>query len=311
MFTPALSPSYFFPTYTQYPSVNNPTAGVDSSGFSGILPKSHLDLFAPDSRPIDLNIRIYPEWFKEVTLSWTVPPAWNSMSPRFNIYRSEVEGSGYMKLNAVPVQTPYFVDATTKESSKSSKEYYIVESILSDGTIWKTRASSVGDGIPRFQYIRLKEINRREWILLRRYTGNECLILRGIHYGARCPNCWDTLTEKMTKPRCVVCYGTGYDGGYYPGIRTYVQFDASSDSSVYTYFGKMEQNEIGAWTIQYPAVETFDLVIRIRDFKVFRVSQVSDTEILNKTCRQIMRLEEQSTDSVVYKLLNREGLLNV
>ena len=318
MLFPTLGPEYFFPTYTQYPAVNNPQALVNDSGFSGILPKSHLDLFQPDSRPIDLNVRIYPEWFKEITLSWKTPDSWEGKFVTFNVYRSEVEGSGYLKLNAVPLQTPYFVDKSTRESSKHSKEFYIVEALVyasqndtAQPEVWKTRPAFVGDKLPRWHHIRLKEINRREWLLLRKFAGNECLILRAKHYGPRCPECYDELAEKLTKPHCHTCFGTGYDGGYYPGIRSYMQFDSSTDSAVYTYFGKLEANEIGAWTIQYPDVESFDIVIRIRDFKVFRVKQSANTEILNKICRQIMRLEEQSPEDVLYKLINREGLLNV
>ena len=311
MFTPLLSPQSFFPTNTQYPAVNNPSAAVDSTGRSGILPKSHLDLFLPESKPIDLQVRVYPEWFKEATVSWTIPDIWLSKNPRFNIYRSEVEGSGYLKLNTVPVFSSFYVDESTRESSKHSKEFYIIEAILDDDTIWKTKPAWVGDRLPRWHHIRLKEINRREWILLRRYVGNEAILLRHMRYGPRCSNCYDTISKKIIKPSCPVCYGTSYEGGYYAGIRTYAQFDASIDSSVHTYFGKFEQNEIAAWTIQYPDVEVFDLIIRIKDYKVYKVKQNQNTEILNKMCRQIMRLEELPPSDVSYELIKREGLLNV
>lgn len=310
MFTPLLSPQSFFPTNLTYPVVNNPTAEVGIDGYSGILPKSHLDLFLPDSKPIDLHIRIYPDWFKEVTLSWKVPDSWNDKNPRFNIYRSEVEGSGYQKLNAVPIQAPFFSDESSKESSKHSKEFYVVEAILDDGTIWKTKPAWVGDRLPRWHHIRLKEINRREWLLLRKFAGNEAIVLRAIKYGPKCSNCYDPLTKKLLKPYCTTCYGLGYEGGYYAGIRTYIQFDASTDSASYTYFGRLEANEIAGWTIQYPDMEPTDLIIRSKDFKVFKVKQVSNTEILNKICRQIVRLEEMSPSDVSYELMYREGLLD-
>ncbi|HET8689149.1 MAG TPA: hypothetical protein VFM18_21265, partial [Methanosarcina sp.] len=130
MFSPTLSFDYFLPTSTPY------GIGADRTPL------------------INLDVKIYPYWFKDMTLSWSIPASWSNKSPRFNIYRSGNEVVGFTKLTAAPITSLHYQDLTTRESSMSSNEYYIVEAILSDGSTWKTRPISVGDTIPEWQDIR-------------------------------------------------------------------------------------------------------------------------------------------------------------
>lgn len=285
MFSPNISFDYFVPTTNQY------TIGTSA------IPE------------IDLNVKIYPYWFKEMTLTWDIPPFWANKEPRFNVYRGENETVGFHKLTSIPLTAPQYLDNSTRESSMSSKEYYIIEAILNDGSTWKTAPTSVGDKIPDWHELRAREISRREWILLKKFAGNDALVFRQIRYGRYCPNCYDRTAEKLVKDYCTTCYGTGIDGGYYPGIRTKIQFDASTNSLTYTYFGKFEQNQIGGWTIAVPDIEPKDIILRMSDYRMYEVGDVNTTELLNKPIRQIMRLEEQPKERVIYELIKREGLL--
>lgn len=282
---PIIGPESYLPTYKLYPI-----------GYS--------------STPIvELNVSIAPDWFKELTLSWKVLPSWDNKEPRYNVYRSEVELSGYQKLTPIPLASPQYVDLTTRESSMTSTEFYIIETILNDDSVFKTAPQYVGKGLPRFQYLRKREIQRREWLLLRRFTGIDSVVFRKIRYGTSCSNCYDKVSRKIMFDYCTTCFGTSKQDGYYPGIKTFIQYDASADSMVYTYFGRFEANEIGAWTIDSPQLEKGDIVIRLKDYKVFEVKQVNNTEIYINTSRQIIKLEEQSKERVVFELLRRDGLL--
>lgn len=287
MFSTALSPEYFLPTPDLRP--------ITTSGYA----------------VIDLQVRVLPKWYEELSLDWVTPPSWVNKEPRFNVYRSEIEDGAFQKLTQVPIATPFYKDISTTESSKASQDFYVVEALLNDDTVWRTPVAYAGDRLPRWHAIRLKEIQRREWILLRRYVGvYDSTVLRLIRYDGPCPECYDKTSRKLLKDYCVTCYGTGVKGGYYPGFKTKIQFDASTENTIYTYFGKFEPNQIGAWTISIPNLEALDVIIRHKDFKVFRVKALQNTEILNKGCRQIMQLDEQGKESVLYKLIEREGLLN-
>ncbi len=284
MFSPTLSPESFLPTFS----------------YSA----------APEAAVVDLFVVVMPDWFKELKLTWQVPPQWATKSPRFNVYRSEFEHSGYLKLNGVPLLVPQFTDISTTESHKDAQEFYIVEAILNDNTTWRTKPAFVGDRLPRWHSIRHKEIQRREYLLLRKFAGLEAIVLRRIKYGPPCPVCYDKLSEKLLQDHCTTCYGTGIEGGYYTGYKQFLQFDASPNSAVYSYFGKFEQNQLGAWTIREPNLESFDVIIRLKDQRVFRVRDLNNTEILASQSRQIMRLDEQNKDDVLYKLLQREDVLS-
>lgn len=283
-------------------------------GFESFLPTQvEVDVLS-NPNVVDLSLTVYPSWFYGCSLTWSSLPSWVGKSVSFNVYRSEVEGGkGLKKLNSVPLLQAQFIDEATRESSNNSDEYYVIEACVRETpsvtSTWVTRPKSVADDLPRWHALRFKEINRRHWVLLRKLAGTEALILRKRAYGPRCSNCWDDVSRRVIKDDCEVCYGVGIEGGYYESIPTYIQFDSSNNNTIYSYFGKFEPNEIGAWTISYPRLESHDLLIRKKDLSVFRIEGLSPTEMLNKPCRQIMKLVQLPKTHTAIKLLKREGLI--
>lgn len=286
--------------------------GLTSLSFETFLPSPLFNPIESEAKLVKLKVEIFPTWFKNCKLSWEPLPSWSDSDVNYNVYRSEQQKDGFFKLNAIPLQEPIFIDDATTMSSSNDREFYIIEAVVRKGasiTTWRTEALQVNDDLPRHQALLHREINRRHWVLLKVLAGTSAIILRRRHYGKVCPVCYDKKTGTVKKEYCTNCFGTGIDGGYYPGIKTLCQFDASQDNKIYTYFGKFEPNEIGMWTIYYPRIQTHDMVIRVSDLNLYRVDSLAPTELLNKVSRQICRLVEIPKTHVLNKLLEREGLV--
>lgn len=257
---------------------------------------------------VRMPVRIFPTWFVCARVEWEPLSSWVDLNPRYNVYRSETIDGNYELLNSSPLTDTFFVDLENWNSSKFEMEWWVIEILLDGGVVHKTLPVSATAKRGTFQNNRAIEINRREWVLLTKFSGMDATILRRKKHGMRCPVCWDTINRKVVGNKCTTCYDTGFSGGYYSGMKTKVQFDSRIENKQYSYFGAFEANQIGAWTIAYPDIQPHDLIIRHGDHKVYRVEQIQNTELLGNTVRQIMRITELAKEGVEYSLLDRENI---
>lgn len=255
----------------------------------------------------DIQVTVYPRWLKEITLEWSIPAEWGE--PTFSVYRSASSDSGFEKLNTEQIVGNYWVDRNTDQDSGQRVDYYIVEAYLSTGVTVRSPVSYVSGARSNFVQIRANEISRREALMLRRYIGVPCVLMKRKTYGLRCPNCWSFKEEKVMKANCEECAGTSFKGGYFKGKLSYFQFEPSSKDTQFMYMGKVESNQTSAWTVSMPRLDNFDIIIRLSDFKIFHIAQVRQTELQGVTLRQMAALTELSHNHPSYHLINSYDLL--
>lgn len=246
---------------------------------------------------------IYPSFYKHMVVEFSVPDIWGGCE--FNIYKSDFEAGPWLKITPTPISGTFFVDVTTKEGSKFMNAWYVVECILPDGRRIQGPVTTWQNTRHRWVEIRANEIERRATLLLEKFTGVKSLIFRRKHYGKRCPECWDFETEKVTKDHCTTCLGTSFEGGYFTGFETLFQYEPTPNDSSFEYRGRVESNTLPAWTISYPQIETFDLILRVPDWKLFRVERVISTELQTVSVRQVVNLVELAKESIEYRLVSQ------
>lgn len=245
-------------------------------------------------------VKVYPYWFKQITLEWVIPTDWGGC--RFNVYKAQTEDGTYTKLNQalIDVGTNFFKDKTTEDYSKINKGWYIIEAVLSSGKRIQSDPITWGNERTSWVEIRAQEIQRREWLLLNKFVGMEVYVFRRRTYGQRCTNCWNYDLQKVTKDKCTVCMGTSFEGGYFPAIKTLIQFEPNPNEVQLTYFGKWEINEMYAWTIAFPHVKQRDLIYRATDGALFEISDRKNTELQGSTVRQLLKVTQLDKDSPEY-----------
>lgn len=70
------------------------------------------------------------------------------------------------------------------------------------------------------EWLDVREVLRKETLMLRRFTGTNGFLLRARRYGARC-SCTDASTYEVNNSSDPVCYGTGVVGGYHPPVPSF------------------------------------------------------------------------------------------
>jgi hypothetical protein len=250
-------------------------------------------------------ITLYPRWYKHVVVEWSVPADWGRCL--FNVYFSPSENGPFTKLNNIPINGNHLKDTDAEEYSKINKAFYIVEAILLDKGNTALRSAPKTWEISQSAWVQLRsqEVQRREYLLLSKFTGAKSYVFRRKTYGERCPDCWNPIVEKALKDNCPTCIGTTFKGGYFNPYSTYLQYDPSPDSNIKTYFGKFEPIQTPAWTVSVPTIFPDDIVVRGGTWDIHRVDNIAQTELQGNTVRQMLQLTELSKNSVEFELIKK------
>jgi hypothetical protein len=255
-------------------------------------------------RNSNIQITLYPLWYKQISVEWSVPSEFGQCL--FNVYFCPEEDGPFTLLNATPIDGTYFKDTTTQEYSKNNKGYYVVEAMLQNNSVTLRSNPQSWDTVQRRKIeIMSIEIQRREYMLMSRFAGIKAYLFRRKSYGLRCQTCWNPRLEKVMNDHCPDCLGTSFEGGYFDPAPLYMQFDASSNQLLKTYFGNYEPNSIGAWTISMPKIRPDDIIIREGDWNMYKVSHLTPTELQGCTVRQICALIQLSKNDIEYQLVTR------
>lgn len=255
--------------------------------------------------------RLHPNWLVAAQILWYPNPAWTS--PRFNVYRADGPTGPFIKLTGIPVSGNTYSDDKTRQASKYARDYYYVEAIVDGRVVGVTKVFTHEKELSEWHYLRKKEINRREWLMLRRFMGVDTAVFKRIpstKYGYRCTRCWDPVNKVILDDHCPVCYGTSYLGGYYPAIKTSFQYDTISEQDALGPEGHYEPAHTSAWTIAWPQVDKNDLILHIPERRLYRVDGVQSTALQTVTVRQICAISHLPFSCVEYKLLERDDLLS-
>jgi len=254
----------------------------------------------------NIKITLYPRWYKHIAVEWFVPADWGNCV--FNIYFSQVEDGDFEKLNAQPITGTYLLDNGTQEYRKFNRGFYVVEAILLDKGSVSIQSEVVTWDTNQHRFVQLRsiEIQRREYILLSKFNGAKSYVFRRKTYGQRCPVCWNSVIEKITKDHCTVCMGTGFNGGYFEAAPCFINYDSNPNSNLKTYFGVFEPSQLGAWTISLPEIRPDDVVLQAGTWDIFRVDGVTPTVLQSQVVRQIMKLTQLSKNDIENQLVTRD-----
>jgi hypothetical protein len=252
----------------------------------------------------NLVVTVYPHWYEQVSLEWSIPESW--AGAKFHVYYASGGADSFTRLTPAPIDDRFFADHGNKDYRKAKEGRYVVEAILpfsselvrSYPTTWEYRRR---DKIEKIAI----EIQRREYMLLSKFTGAKSYFLRKKTRGMRCPRCWNKTAEHIMDDHCPVCYGTSFDGGYFDPIPVYIQYDPSAANKRKAYYGSAEPNVINAWTISMPEMSSDDIIIRTMDWNVYKVTDVNCTELQTQPVKQVLTITQLARDDIENKLVDR------
>lgn len=194
---------------------------------------------------------------------------------------------------------PWFMDFSETLKNLTHQSMYRVicrnkttlETVESDQFTWEGQIDVVG------LYI-VEETN----FLLKDVIGVPALIYQRKRGGILCTKCYDPIQKKRTNSHCTVCYGTNWVGGYFNPLESYVDFNPNPKIAGVAPWGEITENETQALLSNFPSVVPNDVIREVRDNRMWRVVQVTQTEKRRCQMLQFTRLTEIKSGDVEYSI---------
>lgn len=128
---------------------------------------------------------------------------------------------------AGPTADSVLVDSEQRRFSKLPHSVYRVRVNTPIGDYYSASHLVMGNW-NRHDYLLARDVIRREYLQLIRYTGTRGVYLARKQWGELCTDCTDYHTEMVTNSHCAVCYGTGFVGGYHNASQLYLGEDRTA-----------------------------------------------------------------------------------
>jgi hypothetical protein len=193
-------------------------------------------------------------------IMWKVQPGFD----RGNLFVSKsCDGiNNWHQLGETTTKSGEFIDTKLIARGRWDEAYYKVE-IQQNGQRYTSDVISTFGKITRSEFAIARVIMQHEWETLRQFTPIKFFKLRSD--GERCTNCMDEDTgQKVGTSLCKVCYGTGFEGGYYPALDSYMhigQISSKIQDASREGVGASDPVTIRVRMMSYPMMENSDLIV--------------------------------------------------
>jgi len=161
---------------------------------------------------------------------------------------------------------------------------------------------TVGYTIANRKLALLRRKMQRDLALSLKFNGVDTAIIKKKHWGTRCNTCFDQLTKRVTNSKCAVCYGTGFDEGYFTPIKVRARFTVENMQSNLTQQGIADTNQIHVYLLSYPVIETQDLVVNLTSNQRYIVKQRRITSLQTEPVHQTLVISELANDAIEYRI---------
>jgi hypothetical protein len=139
-------------------------------------------------------------------------------------------------------------------------------------------------------------------IQLERLNGVPIIILKRRSFGPRCDKCYNEITNDVVYSHCISCYGTTYSGGYHDPVYTHGKLDPVVVQETIGSSGPNESAMTGLTIVEYPVVETNDVIIEAKTNRRFKVMRKVSSESSRVLVHQDLQVSELSRAGIEYEI---------
>ena len=208
-----------------------------------------------------VDVSVLPMYGEHMSrIAWRVVPGYEK--GKYIIYRSPDGLNNWTEIGKVSGVLGSFVDTTLVPRGRLDEAYYKI--ILQyNGKRYDSEIVSTFGKINRREFGASRVIMQHEWLSLRLFTPIKFFKLRTD--GPVCTRCVDPDTgQKIGISLCQVCYGTAFEGGYYPAVDAFMHIgeispkiqDASREGT-----GAADPVTVHARMAAYPLMEKEDMIV--------------------------------------------------
>ena len=218
----------------------------------------------------------------------------------------------WLPLNKVPiVDDCYFSDPQQRYWDQLVDYYYRIRLILpgeldEEGhcKVFISQPQQANGLWNRRDWLIARDIVRKEYLLQRKRTNMTSIgyLLKRKRYGHPCQACQEYDTKEVQFDRCPICYGTGFIGGYFPGIDFRVtsgEWDREfkRDPEIGNRNDLMKEGR----AVAYPYLDTNDVWVRADSGERYFINRIkSIAEIGNIPIIVSVELRLAPVSSIIY-----------
>jgi len=162
------------------------------------------------------RITIIPDVRGGTVITWSVDSRCTIEGPyAFTVEWAEHPDAASREVVGLAGSALTITDTTIRRFSKLPHSVYWVTITGADNILHYSDPVSALGNWNRHDFLIGREIVRREYLALTRYTGTHGIYLGRLQWGTICTTCSDWDTNMPTDAHCPTCYGTGFVGGYH------------------------------------------------------------------------------------------------
>lgn len=147
-----------------------------------------------------------------------------------------------------------------------------------------------------------RAILRHQQIGLQHLYGVEFWLLKRLHFGVRCPSCYDPNTNEVLNSQCATCYGTSWTSGYFTPV---AMLGKKINAPVQSGISSQTKDDVHVTQIQmldFPRIDEGDILVEKFTNKRFLVRQRNDGTLKNIIVFQILTVSELPRNAVEYTI---------
>lgn len=133
-------------------------------------------------------------------------------------------------------------------------------------------------------------------------TGVPCLIYNRRSTGVHCTKCFDRIQKKRLFSGCKTCFDTGWLGGFYDPIDSYVDISPNQKNLQMAPWGAVQENESPMMLSNFPVVSPGDVIRELESGRMWRVVRINVTEKRRALMIQFPIMTEIKPGDVEYKI---------
>jgi len=166
------------------------------------------------------EVEISPQIEGQTLILWdasqVVPSDAGALTAQIEFSRYDVSASSAWSIvRAHALNIGIWQDPLQRVFGKNSNAYYRIAIRDVAGTVYRSLPTRAGDYIPKLMKPIYNEIIRRWQNRGKRGELRRGYILKKIRYGPRCTICRDRDSGNLLQSQCAICFGTGWQLGYY------------------------------------------------------------------------------------------------
>jgi hypothetical protein len=208
-----------------------------------------------------LDVSVYPMYGKlSARIVWKLQQGCSNGT--CVIFRSPDGINNWKNLGHVPAVKGEFLDTDLVFRGRWDEAYYRV-ALQREGRRYDSEMVGTFGKVSRHEFGIARTILIHEWETLRRFTPIKFFKLRSD--GPKCSTCTDQRTDqRIGVSLCETCFGTGFEGGYYPALDSFmhtgtVSSKVRSDSREGA--GALDPVNVRVRLPAYPLMEKEDLIV--------------------------------------------------